>query len=144
MDEARYGELLAEIRPALIETPAEHDRMLTAAETLMEKGSALTAEEQRVLELLVFLIKSFEDSVLAAEAAAPDDDEDEPEPVQALPHETLKRLLEVRRLEPSDIEHVFGNPVACRDALSGSRKITRGQARTLANFFQVPYKLFLG
>src|SRR6516165_6870362 len=102
MDDARYGQLLAEIRPALIETPEEHDRLLTAAEQLMEKGTALTPEEQRVLELLVFLIKSFEDSVLAAEAAAPDDDEDEPEPVQALPHETLKRLLEVRRLEPSD------------------------------------------
>ena len=75
MDEARYGELLAEIRPALIESPEEHDRMLTAAETLMEKGSALTPEEQRVLELLVFLIKSFEDSVLAEEAADESTDE---------------------------------------------------------------------
>jgi antitoxin component HigA of HigAB toxin-antitoxin module len=141
MDEARYGQLLAEIRPALIESPAEHDRMLTAAETLMEKGSALTPEEQRVLELLVFLIKSFEDSVLAEEAA--DDDEDEPEPVNALPHETLKRLLEARGLAPSDIQHVFGNPAACREALAGTRKITRGQARDLGKAFQVPYKLFL-
>jgi HTH-type transcriptional regulator/antitoxin HigA len=141
MDEARYGQLLAEIRPALIETPEEHDRMLTTAESLMEKGPALTAEEQRVLELLVFLIKSFEDSVLAEESG--DDDEDEPEPVNALPHETLKRLMEARSLQPPDIQHVFGNPAACRDALAGTRKITRGQARDLGQFFQVPYKLFL-
>ena len=141
MDDGRYGQLLAEIRPALIETPEEHDRMLTAAETLMEKGADLSAEEQRVLELLVFLIKSFEDSVLAAEDE--EEDEDEPEPVNALPHETLQRLMEARGLAPSDIEHVFGNPAACREALAGKRKITRGQARALADLFQVPYKIFL-
>ncbi len=141
MDEARYGQLLAEIRPVLIETPEEHDRMLTAAETLMEKGVSLTSEEQRVLELLVFLIKSFEDSVLAEESE--EDDEDEPEPINALPHETLRRLMDARGLEFLDVEHVFGNPAACRDVLAGKRKITRGQARDLGNFFQVPYKLFL-
>jgi antitoxin component HigA of HigAB toxin-antitoxin module len=140
MDDTRYGQLLADIRPALIDTPEEHDRLLTAAEELMEKGADLAPEEQRVLELLVFLIKSFEDSVLAAEE---DDDDDKPEAVQALPHETLKRLLEARGLEPSDVEHFFGNPSACREALAGGRRITRGQARLLASFFQVPHKLFL-
>ncbi len=140
MDHTRYGQLLAEIRPALIETPDEHDRLLTAAEQLMEQGPNLPPEEQRILELLVFLIKSFEDSVLAAEE---DDDEDRPEAVQSLPHETLKRFLEARGLEPADIEHFFGNPAACREALSGARRITRGQARLLGNFFQVPHKLFL-
>jgi antitoxin component HigA of HigAB toxin-antitoxin module len=140
MDDTRYGNLLADIRPALIDTPEEHDRLLTAAEQLMEKGEDLTPEEHRVLELLVFLIKSFEDSVLGAEE---DDDEGQPEVVQALPHETLKRLLDARGLEPSDVAHFFGNPAACREALSGSRRITRGQARLLANYFQVPHKLFL-
>ncbi len=140
MDDTRYGQLLAAIRPALIDSPAEHDRLLNAAEELMEKGADLAPEEQRVLELLVFLIKSFEDSVLASEE---EDDDDQPEPVQALPHDTLKRLLEARGLEPSDIEHFFGNPAACREALSGARRVTRGQARLLANFFQAPHKLFL-
>ena len=141
MDDTRYGQLLAEVRPALIDTPEEHDRLLTAAEQLMEKGEGLAPEEHRVLELLVFLIKSFEDSVLAGEED--DDEDDKPEVVQSLPHETLKRLLEARGLEPSDVEHFFGNPSACREALSGSRRISRSQARLLSNFFQVPHKLFL-
>ena len=140
MDDARYGHLLAEVRPALIETPEDHDRLLTAAETLMEKGDALSPEESRLLELLVFLIKSFEDTVLAEEE---DDDEGEPEPVQARPHETLGRLMQARNLDPHDVEHVFGNPAACREALAGTRRITRGQAKVLAQFFQVPHRLFL-
>ena len=140
MDDERYGRLLAEIRPGLIETPEEHDRMLTAAEQLMEKGADLSEEESKLLELLVFLIKSFEDSVLAGEE---DDEDDEPEAVQALPHETLGRLMEARGLDMHDIEHVFGNPAIAREALSGSRKISRGQAKALGQLFQVPPKLFL-
>jgi len=140
MDDARYGRLLAEIRPGLIETPEEHDRLLTAAEQLMEKGADLAEEESKLLELLVFLIKSFEDSVLAGEE---DDEDDEPEAVQALPHETLGRLMQARGLDAHDIEHVFGNPANAREALSGSRKISRGQAKALGQIFQVPPKLFL-
>lgn len=140
MDDVRYGQLLAEIRPGLIETPEQHDRLLTAAEQLMEKGPDLTEEESKLLELLVFLIKSFEDSVLAGEE---EDEDEEPEPVQALPHETLSRLMEARGLQTTDVEHIFGNPAAAREALSGSRKISRGQAKTLGQFFQVPPKLFL-
>jgi antitoxin component HigA of HigAB toxin-antitoxin module len=139
MNDALYGELLASIRPVLIETPEEHDRMLTAAEELMEKGDSLTSEERRALELLVFLIKSFEDSVMADD----EEDEGEPEQVSARPHETLRRLLDARGMSPSDVEHVFGNPIACRDAMAGNRKISRGQAKALADLFRVPYKLFV-
>ena len=38
MDENRYGELLKELRPRIIETAEEHERLLTVAESLMEKG----------------------------------------------------------------------------------------------------------
>ena len=38
MDEAKYGELLRELRPRIIETPEEHERLLSVAENLMEKG----------------------------------------------------------------------------------------------------------
>jgi antitoxin component HigA of HigAB toxin-antitoxin module len=78
--------------------------------------------------------------VLAGEE---DDEDDEPEAVQALPHETLGRLMEARGLDMHDIEHVFGNPAIAREALSGSRKISRGQAKALGQLFQVPPKLFL-
>ena len=51
MDEKRYGELLAEHRPRLIETPDEHERLLTLAESLMEKGDNLSPEEEHLLAL---------------------------------------------------------------------------------------------
>ncbi len=60
MDEKRYGALLAEHRPKLIETPDEHERLLTLAETLMEKGDGLSDEEEHFLALIVLLVEAYE------------------------------------------------------------------------------------
>lgn len=133
MDEERYAQLLREVRPAVIETPEEHERLLTAAEALMDKGEALSAEERKLLVLLVFLIESFESQV----------DEDDNEPVAPPnPHETLRRLIESRGMEIADVTDVFGNSAAAKEALEGRRPITRGQARQLGRLFRVPPKLF--
>ena len=135
-DAAKYARLLTEFRPAIIETPEEHDRLLTAAESLMEKGDALDPEEEKLLALLVLVIESFESSV------EEDDEEQEEPPELPKPHETLKRLMEVRGLEPTDIADIFGNPHMAREALAGRRPISRGQAKQLSNYFRVPPKLF--
>jgi hypothetical protein len=63
MDEKRYGELLAEFRPRLIETPDEHERLLVIAESLMEKGEDLSEEEEQALGLIALLIEAFETQV---------------------------------------------------------------------------------
>jgi HTH-type transcriptional regulator/antitoxin HigA len=140
VDPQRYGQLLAETLPALVETPEEHDRLLGIAEQLMDKGEAISPEEEKLLALLVFLIEQFEAEV------EEDDDETAAEPTQyetATPHETLRRLLEARGLELADIADVFGNPANAREAMEGRRPITRGQAKQLSKYFQVPAKIFL-
>jgi hypothetical protein len=56
-----YGELLAKVRPTVITTEAENDRMLGLVEQLMAKGDSLTPEEGELLRLLGKLIADFEE-----------------------------------------------------------------------------------
>ena len=46
--------------PVVIETEEESARMLTTVEKLMKKGEKLSAEEEKLLKLLVRLIEDFE------------------------------------------------------------------------------------
>lgn len=136
MDEQRYGELLREIRPRIIETAEEHERLLSIAETMMEKGEALMAEERELLALIVLLVEAFEANVLEDE---PDEEGDEGPPA---PHIALQRLLQGHELDVEDIAPIFGNPALAREAVSGKRPISRGQAKELGKYFRVPPKLF--
>jgi HTH-type transcriptional regulator/antitoxin HigA len=135
MDEGRYGELLKEIRPRIIETAEEHERLLTIAESLMEKGEELSAEEREALALIILLIEAFETNIMDAD----DDEEDEGPPA---PHIALQRLMQGHELDVDDIAPIFGNPHVAREALEGKRPITSGQAKELGKYFRVPAKLF--
>lgn len=140
MDEGQYGELLKEIRPRIIETPDEHERLLSIAETLMEKGDALSEHEREALALIVLLIEAFETHIIDEDVEEQEDGEDRSAVV--LPHVALQRLLASRNLEPRDIAPVFGNPRMTREVLEGSRPITKGQAKELGKYFSVPARLF--
>jgi HTH-type transcriptional regulator/antitoxin HigA len=138
INEERYAELLAQARPAIIESPEEHERLLGVAEQLMEKGEQLTPEERRLLALIVFLIDAFETGI-----EEDDDEEEEGDRVEPpAPFETLQRLMQARGLAVSDVEHFFGNAHLAREVLAGKRPISRGQAKELGKFFKVPPKLF--
>ena len=137
MDEKRYGELLAEHRPRLIETPDEHERLLTLAESLMEKGDDLSAEEEHLLALMVLLVEAYE-----THASEEDDEETESPQADPLPRDTLRRLMSSNGIELHDVADIFGNPHIAREVLDGQRPISRTQARHLAKFFRVPEKLF--
>ena len=136
MDEERYGALLADARPRIVETPEEHERLLGLAEGLMEKPE-LGEEEEKLLALIVLLIEAYEVSF------ASDDDEEggEEEEVPA-PHVTLQRLMFSHDLKVDDVAHVFGNPHLTKEVLEGKREISKRQAKELGKFFRVPAKLF--
>jgi HTH-type transcriptional regulator / antitoxin HigA len=137
MDEHRYGQLLAEHRPRLIESHDEHERLLTLAESLMEKGDELSHEEEHLLALIVLLVEAYE-----THAAEDEDGEDEAPAGDPLPHDTLRRLMASNGMELQDIADIFGNPHVAREVLEGQRPISRTQARHLSKFFRVPEKLF--
>src|SRR5829696_9215344 len=135
MDEERYGTLLAEARPRIVETPEEHERLLGLAEALMEKAE-LAEEEEKLLALIVLLIEAYE-----VHFAAEDEEGDEPEEAPA-PHVTLQRLMFSHDLKVDDVAHVFGNPHVAREVLEGKREISKRQAKELGKFFRVPARLF--
>jgi HTH-type transcriptional regulator / antitoxin HigA len=135
MDEERYGALLSEARPRIVETPEEHERLLALAEGLMEKPE-LAEEEEKLLALIVLLIEAYEVSF-----ASEDDEGGEEEEVPA-PHVTLQRLMFSHDLKVDDVAHVFGNPHLAKEVLEGKREISKRQAKELGKFFRVPAKLF--
>jgi HTH-type transcriptional regulator/antitoxin HigA len=139
VDPEKYGELLARYRPGVIEDLEEHERLLTIAEQLMDKGENLPPEERKLLELLVLLIEVFEHQIEDTEDG--DDGDEEPYSLP-LPHETLQRLMQSRDWDPDVLNDIFGNPANVRDVLSGRRGISKGQARALGKLFGVPHKLF--
>ncbi|MBC8167194.1 MAG: hypothetical protein H7Y20_15160 [Bryobacteraceae bacterium] len=142
MDEAKYGELLKEIRPRIIELPEEHERLLTIAENMMEKGDSLTEEEREALAMIVLLIEAFEAQVIEDDPTEGDEPTEGAEDEQPPPHIALQRLMASNRLELGDIASLFGTPGLAREAIEGRRPISQGQARELGNYFKVPAKLF--
>ena len=140
MDAQRYGELLALHQPVVIETPEEHDHMLSLAESLMEKGE-LGPEEEKLLSMCVLLIEAFEASILQGEEGD-EDEENEPPAEPPAPHEVLQRMLEARGLELMDVAPLFGTPGIAREVLDGKRPISRAQSRELGKYFGMPAKLF--
>ena len=135
----------------MVDTPEEHERLLTIAEDLMDRGAELSREERKLLELLVLLIQAYENQVLQNEAAEDDDEEGEDEAPDdggraplPRPHETLGRLMDSRGWERDVLIDIFGNPHLVTEVMAGRRPISRGQAKGLARLFRVPVKLFVG
>lgn len=138
MNEERYGELLKEIRPRLIDSAEEHERLLTVAESLMEKGEKLTEEEREALALVVLLIEAFETQIMEDDGEAEEPEEEE----APAPHVALQRLMSSHQLDLGDIAPIFGTPRQAQEVLDGKRQISRNQAKELGRYFSVPPKLF--
>lgn len=140
MNEERYGELLREIRPRLIDSAEEHERLLSVAESMMEKGDDLSEEEREALALIVLLIEAFESHVMDEDGEELEEEEDDEGP--PAPHVALQRLMGSHNLDVGDIAPIFGTPHQAREVLEGKRPISKNQARELAKYFSVPVKLF--
>src|SRR5689334_9926914 len=95
IDPIRYRRLLTRTMPVVIETEEENARMLTIVEKLMKKGENLSAEEEKLLKLLVRLIEDFEHRYY--------------QPPQAEPLEILHHLMESRGIKQSQLWEVFGS-----------------------------------
>ena len=125
----RYRLLLGRMMPVAIETEQEHQRMLAAAERLMDKGDRLLPEEGRLLKLAAVLIEEYEQRHYPLEKTAP--------------HEMVKYLLEERNLKPSALWPVLGSKSRVSEILSGRRSISKSQAKKLAEFFHVGIDLLI-
>jgi HTH-type transcriptional regulator / antitoxin HigA len=129
IDPARYRRLLSRTMPVVIETEDENIRMLAIVEKLMKKGEDLSAEEEKLLKLLVKLIEDFEQKYY--------------QPEEAEPLEVLHHLMEARGTKPSQLWELFGSKGIASEVLNGKRAISKTHARALANYFHVPADLFI-
>ncbi|MHC5732588.1 MAG: transcriptional regulator, partial [Nostoc sp.] len=55
--------------PRMIDTETEHKRLLNEVDKLMDLGESLTAEQAGLLQLLVLLVKQYEDKHYQLKAA---------------------------------------------------------------------------
>ena len=129
-DPHKYGFLLAQTLPAVIETEADNERMLEAVNQLMSKGEdRLAPEERKLLRLMVRLIEDFEAQAYRIEPGPP--------------HLTLQRLMEARGVRQKDLLPIFGSDGIASEVCNGKRGISKTHAKKLAEYFGVPLDLLI-
>ena len=129
IDDRKYARVLAKVLPRVIATAGEHERLLAEVETLMDKGEYRSKEEDAALDLMVRLIKDYEE----AHHPLPDPS----------PHEMLAYLMEKRGLKQADLVPIFNSRGYVSDVINGKRAISRAHARRLADFFKVAADVFI-
>lgn len=129
IDNRKYARVLAKVLPRLITTDQEHARTLAEVENLMEVGDRRTAEEDAALDLMVQLIKDYEE-------------EHHPLPDPG-PPEMLAYLMEQRNLKQADLLPIFKSRGYISDVINAKRAISKAHAKQLAAFFKVSVDVFI-
>jgi len=126
----RYGRLLTEQLPVVIQTEKQNEKMLAAIWQLMKKGEEnLSAEELALLELMSVLVERYEQE----RYRIPD----------SPPHRVLQHLMESRNVKQADLVPILGGRGRVSEVVNGKRAISKAQAKALAGFFHVSAELFL-
>jgi len=118
--------------PSLISNDEELERMTEEVNRLVTKGikeNELSPEEEKLLDLLSYLIKKYEDEHYSFPESSP--------------NEILKFLMEDRELKQKDLVHIFGSTGITSEVVNGKRSISKAQAKKLAEFFKVSVELFI-
>jgi len=132
MDNKKYGMLLAETLPGIIETEEENERALEFVNRLMSKGEGnLSPEENSLLRLLVRLIEDFEEKAYPEVGSS------------STPRDVLAFLMEQQGLKQKDLVDIFSSSGTISQVLNGAREISKAQAKALAERFKVSAELFI-
>ncbi|MFN5966306.1 MAG: type II toxin-antitoxin system HigA family antitoxin, partial [Pseudanabaena sp.] len=123
-----YGDLLAEIQPQVITNDAENEIALQNIEKLLAIPQP-TAEEERILQLLLTLVEKYEDEHYPMNNSSPLD--------------IILHLMESNDLKQADLVNVIGSSGVVSEVVNGKRQISKNQAQALGKFFHVDPKLFL-
>ena len=128
-DIKKYGLLLMETVPQVIESDADLDRAEETVNWLLSKGENLSPEEEKLLELVSDLIEAYEDIHYQIPESSPLD--------------MLRFFMEDRGVKQSDLLSVFGSSGITSEVVNGKRSISKAQARKLAKYFKVSVELFI-
>ncbi len=132
MDNKKYGMLLAETLPGIIETEEENERALEFVNRLMSKSEGnLSPEENSLLRLLVRLIEDFEEKAYPEVGSS------------STPRDVLAFLMEQQELKQKDLVDIFSSSGTISQVLNGGREISKAQAKALGARFKVSAELFI-
>jgi HTH-type transcriptional regulator/antitoxin HigA len=124
-----YGDVLKQYEPQTIRSEREYNRMLAAADQLMQLRKR-TAAEERVLDLIVALLQHYEDDRY-------------PIP-EAPPHRVLAHLIEAKNISQAELARETGvSRQLITEVLAGRRAISSSNVRKFADFFRVEPQVFL-
>jgi HTH-type transcriptional regulator/antitoxin HigA len=123
-----YAHLLGDALPHVIHTDAENERCMAVLTALLRKKNR-TAEENRLAELLTYLIEEFEEREYRL-------------PHKAGPIDILRHLMEANHLRQADMLDVFGTASVISEVLKGKRKLSKAHILKLSERFHVSPALF--
>ncbi len=127
----RYGSLLTEVSPGVIQSEEENDKALAVIDRLMSKDEdALSPEEDRLLSLLALLVEDFEKRAY-------------PMGGKSDPRLALRELMREHELKQTDMLDIFGSQGVVSQVLNGKREISKSQARRLSERFRLPIDIFI-
>lgn len=126
----KYAALLSLALPMVITTAAEYEQALAEIKRLLRKGEAgLSPEADRLLDLLSTLAENWEE---------------EHHPIPVAPgHRILQHYMQIRGLQQSDLQPIFGSRAVTSAIVNGKRSITAEQAKQLGSFFGVLPTIFI-
>jgi HTH-type transcriptional regulator/antitoxin HigA len=128
LNERVYGRLLGRARPQVIRSEEEYERLTEELMKVDEKGDA-SREEQELAELLTLLIDEYEERRYPIRRASP--------------QQTLRHLMDARKLTQKDLWKLFGSKGITSEVFHGKRAISKTQAKKLADYFAVGVELFI-
>jgi len=123
-----YAHLLSDALPHVIHTEAENERCTAVLESILRKRDR-AAEEDRLAELLTYLIEEFEDREYAL-------------PRKPGPIEILRHLMSANDLRQADLLDVFGTASVVSEVLKGKRELSKTHIAKLSDRFRISPGLF--
>jgi HTH-type transcriptional regulator/antitoxin HigA len=129
--EREYAELLRERRPHVIRTRAAYERTMREVAALSIRGKERSKAETEYYRVLCALIGDYERSIHADTWPALE------------PRDALHELMALKNITQAEVGQALGDRAAASSILSGRRKISKAQAKTLAQLFHVNAGLFI-
>jgi HTH-type transcriptional regulator / antitoxin HigA len=123
-----YGQLVAEVKPKVIETEGEYEQFLAVAERLTFK-QAQTPEESALYDLVTMLVETYEAQHYEID--------------KSLPAEVLQHIIESSGIDPIKLVNIFGSSESVAQVLAGTKSIDPSWAQALGDRFKLSPKIFL-
>ncbi len=129
--EREYAELLRVRRPHAISTKRAYDMAMREIEELTIRSESRSSAETEYYRVLCALAADYEHRVGADRWH------------KLAPVEALRELMELKGITQAQVAEALGDRAAASSILSGRREVSKAQAKTLSELFNVDAGVFI-